>query len=306
MSVVLITGASGYIGGAVAERLLDRAEVRSLTFHPAKNRFGARVRSFLYGFGRPDGMAEAFRGVDVFVNTYYVRFGYGRVSFEQAVEHSRELFAQARSAGVQRVVHVSVSNASEQADLPYYRNKGRIEQIVRDSRIEHTILRPALVVGANDILVNNIAYFLRRVPVFPIFGTGAYRVQPITLDAFADLAIEGVDGLHRNETLAVAGPADWSFRDLVHTIHDAVRSRALIVRAPAAVALAGLRAAGLLLGDVVLTRDEVKGLTREYLYAGQPLRRGVDFEAWIGQAQIASALGRRYANELTMHFRGLE
>ena len=306
MSVVLITGASGYIGGAVAERLVDCAEVRSLTSHPAKNRFGDRVHSFPYDFEHPERMADAFRGVDVFVNSYYVRFNYGRVRFEQAVERSRQLFALARTAGVRKVVHVSVSNASEESDLPYYRNKGRIERIVRDSGIEHTILRPALVVGPNDILVNNIAYFLRRLPVFTMFGAGRHRVQPITLDAFADLALEAVHGAHRNQTLAVAGPTDWLFVDMVRSIRRAVRSRAVIVPAPAVVALAGLGAAGLLLGDVVLTSDEVKGLTREYLFAGQPLRRGLDFSAWIAQDSIASVLGRRYANELSIHFRGVQ
>src|SRR3954453_23122510 len=110
--VVLITGASGFIGGAIAERIVDRAEIRSLTSHPTKNRFGTRVHSFAYDFSRPDGMAEAFEGVDVFVNSYYVRFNYGSVTFEDAVARSRVLLARARAAGVGRIVHVSVSNAS--------------------------------------------------------------------------------------------------------------------------------------------------------------------------------------------------
>ncbi len=207
MPVVLITGASGFIGGAIAERLVDRAEIRSLTSHPAKNRFGGRVHSFSYDFDWPARMADAFRGVDVFVNSYYVRFNYGSVTFERAVEQSRELVAQARAAGIRKIVHVSVSNADERSDLPYYRNKGRIEGLIRDSGIDYTILRPAIVVGPGDILVNNIAFFLRRLPVFTIFGRGGYRVQPMTLDAFADVAIEAINGAHQNATLAVAAPA---------------------------------------------------------------------------------------------------
>jgi uncharacterized protein YbjT (DUF2867 family) len=300
---LLITGASGFIGGAISDRLVGRAEIRSLTSHPAKNRFGERVRSFPYDFERPARMEDPFRGVDVFVNSYYVRFNYGAASFELAVDRTRELIALARAAGVRKIVHVSVSNAGERSDLPYYSNKGRIERLVRESGLDYTILQPAIVVGPGDILVNNIAFFLRRVPVFTIFGRGDYRVQPITLDAFADLAVEAVDGAHRRVTLAVAGPSDWGFLDMVRAVRTAVGSRALIVRAPAPLALAGLKVAGLMLGDVVLTRDEVKGLTREYLCAERPLRRGADFADWLAQPAVASTLGRRYESELARHFR---
>jgi uncharacterized protein YbjT (DUF2867 family) len=303
---VLVTGASGFIGGAISDRLIGRAEVRSLTSHPVKNRFGERVQSFAYDFDAPMRMEEAFRGVDVFVNSYYVRFNYGRATFELAVDRTRELIALARLAGVHKVVHVSVSNADERSDLPYYSNKGRIERLVRESGLDYTILQPAIVVGPGDILVNNIAFFLRRLPLFTIFGRGDYRVQPITLDGFADLAIEAIDaidGAHGNATLPVAGPRDWVFLDLVRAVHAAVGSRARIVHAPPALALAGLKVAGLFLGDVVLTPDEVKGLTREYLYVERPLRRGADFAEWLAQPGVASTLGRRYESELARHFR---
>jgi NADH dehydrogenase len=303
MPTVLITGASGFIGGAIAERLIGRAEIRSLTLHPSRNRFGDRVRSLPYDFDAPAGMADAFRGVDVFVNSYYVRFNYAAETFELAVDRTRHLIAQARAAGVRKIVHVSVSNADERSDLPYYRNKGRIERLVRDSGLDFTILRPALVVGRGDILVNNIAYFLRRAPIFTVFGRGDYRAQPITLDAFADVAIEAIDGAHPGEIVKVAGPRDWRFLDIVRAVRAAIGSRALIVHAPAAVALAGLKVAGLFLRDVVLTSDEVKGLTREYLFDPGPLRRGADFAEWLREDGISAVLGRHYESELARHFR---
>jgi uncharacterized protein YbjT (DUF2867 family) len=301
--VVLITGASGYIGGAIAERLHIDTELRSLTSHPQKNRLGSRVRLFPYAFDRPAQMADAFRGVDVFVNTYYVRFNYGTATFETAVDTTRDLMALAHEARVRKVVHVSVSNAREGSELPYYHNKGRIERLVRESALDYTILQPAIVVGRGDILVNNIAYFLRRLPVFTMFGKGGCRVQPMTLGAFADMAVEAIEGAHTNRTLPVAGPRDWTFVDMVHAIRMAVGSRAMVVRAPSIVALMGLKVAGLLLRDVVLTNDEIKGLMREYLWAEQPLRRGEDFGDWLRQAAVASELGQQYASELARHFR---
>jgi uncharacterized protein YbjT (DUF2867 family) len=303
MPTVLVTGASGFIGGAITDRLIDRVQVRSLTSHPAKNRFGDRVQCFPYDFERPAAMANAFRGVDVFVNSYYVRFNYGKWTFERAVDASRELIALARTSGVRKIVHVSVSNASEQSDLPYYSNKGRIERLVSTSGLPYTILRPAIVVGPGDILVNNIAYFLRRLPIFTIFGRGSYRAQPVTLDAFADAAIEAVDGAHTNEIVPIAGPSDWRFADMVRAVRTAVGSRAAIVPSPAWFALASLKVAGVVLRDVVLTGDEIKGLTREYLYADAPLRRGSDFDEWLAAPAVAETLGREYSSELARHFR---
>jgi NADH dehydrogenase len=303
MPTVLITGASGFIGGAIADRLVDRATIRSLTSHLTKNRFGDRVRSFAYDFVDPARMASAFQGVDVFVNSYYVRFNYGAETFEGAVDRTRDLIAQAQAAGVRKIVHVSVSNADERSDLPYYRNKGRIERLVRESGLDFTILRPALVFGRGDILINNIAFFLRHVPVFTIFGRGDYRTQPIDLDAFASFATDAVDGGYRGEAVAVAGPDDWQFLDLVRAVRSAVRSRALLVRAPAALALAGLGVAGVFLRDVVLTSDEVKGLTREYLYVDQAVRRGPSLGEWLARQDVRATLGRRYESELARHFR---
>jgi len=303
MPTVLITGASGFIGGAIANRLIGRARIRSLTSHPEKNRFGDRVESFAYDFKQPATMADAFRGVDVFVNSYYVRFNYGNWTFERAVEASRELIALARAAGVRKIVHVSVSNASERSDLPYYSNKARIERLVSAAGPPYTILRPAIVVGPDDILVNNIAYFLRRLPVFTIFGRGRYRAQPVTLDAFADAAVEAVDGAYTNEIVPIAGPRDWQFVDMVRAIRTAVGSRAAIVPSPAWFALASLKVAGVMLRDVVLTGDEIKGLTRGYLCAESPIRRGADFGDWLAAPGVAPVLGREYASELARHFR---
>ncbi|HEV3140714.1 MAG TPA: NAD(P)H-binding protein, partial [Vicinamibacterales bacterium] len=221
MTTVLITGASGFIGGAIADRIVGRCTVRSLSSHPSKNRFGDRVRTYAYDFDRPDGMRDSFAGVDVFVNSFYVRFGYGAWTFARAVEQSRVLVALARDAGVRKIVHVSVSNAREDSELPYYANKARIERFVRDSGVDYTILRPALVVGAGDILVNNIAYFLRRSPIFTIFGRGEYLVQPIAVEAFAAIAVEAIDGAHPNATVAAAGPRDWTFLEMVRAIRTA-------------------------------------------------------------------------------------
>ncbi|MGH9331483.1 MAG: SDR family oxidoreductase, partial [Vicinamibacterales bacterium] len=206
----MLTGASGFIGSVVTERLLPRHAVRSLTSHPQKNRFGGRVQSVLYDFERPERMDPAFEGAETFVHSYYVRFPHAGETFERAVERAGVLLDRARRAGVRRIVHVSVSNADEASDLPYYRNKGRQERLVRESGLEFAILRPALVFGAGDILLNNIAWFLRRAPVFGVFGDGSCRVQPVAVDGFGALIAEAVESPDTGTITDVAGPIDYT------------------------------------------------------------------------------------------------
>jgi NADH dehydrogenase len=298
-----VTGASGFIGGAVTERLLPRCTVRSLTLHPRKNRFGERVRAVAYDFDRPERMDEAFAGAGTFVHSYYIRFPHAGDTFERAVARAGVLIDRARRAGVRRIVHVSVSNASESSDLPYYRNKGRLERLVRESGLEFAILRPALVFGPGDILLNNIAWFLRRAPVFGVFGDGTYRVQPVSLDGFAELIVEAVDAPGAGTVTDVAGPTDCTYLEMVRLIRHAVESRAALVRMPSWLALVGSRIAGAIVRDVILTRDEAAGLTQEYLYSSTPRRVGISLEEWLQRSDVQSYLGRSYASELERHFR---
>src|SRR5262249_17694542 len=118
----------------MAGGLVDRAEVRGLTSHPARNRFGDRVRSFAYDFDDPARMAPAFAGVDVFVNSYYVRFNYGGLTFETAVERTRVLLAQAKAAGVRKNRHATATNAQDATDLPTHAHKGPSERPTAGAR----------------------------------------------------------------------------------------------------------------------------------------------------------------------------
>ncbi|MGH9312657.1 MAG: SDR family oxidoreductase [Vicinamibacterales bacterium] len=301
--IVVLTGASGFIGSVVTERLLPRHAVRSLTSHPQKNRFGGRVQSVLYDFERPERMDPAFEGAETFVHSYYVRFPHAGETFERAVERAGVLLDRARRAGVRRIVHVSVSNADEASDLPYYRNKGRQERLVRESGLEFAILRPALVFGAGDILLNNIAWFLRRAPVFGVFGDGSCRVQPVAVDGFGALIAEAVESPDTGTITDVAGPIDYTYLDMVRLIRAAVGSRAALVRMPVSLALAASWVTGFIVRDVILTRDEAKGLMQEYLYSPNPRRVGMSLQDWLRRDDVRQYLGRTYSSELERHFR---
>ena len=150
------------------------------------NPFGGRVRAFPFHFERPDLLVQHLKDVSVLYNTYWVRFG----PHADAVRNTLALFEAAKEAGVERIVHVSITNPSEDSPLEYFRGKAKLEKALVNSGISYAILRPAVLFGKEDILINNIAWTLRHLPVFGVFGDGRYRLQPIYVDDLASLAVE--------------------------------------------------------------------------------------------------------------------
>ena len=190
--LAVVTGAFSYTGGYVARRLLDQGVgVRTLSRRPAgRNPLGGLVETVPMDFSDPDGLRRAMEGAGVLYNTYWMRFAHGQTTFDHAVENTRTLFEAAVGAGVQRVVHFSVSNPSTGLDLPYFRGKAQVEDMLRGLGVPYAIIRPTLVFGDGDLLLNNMAWALRRFPVFPVCGNGDYPVQPIYAEDLAAQAVE--------------------------------------------------------------------------------------------------------------------
>jgi NADH dehydrogenase len=241
-------------------------------------------------------LRRALDGVQVLHNTYWVRFEKAGFSHARAVARSRALFAAAKAAGVERVVHVSITNPSLDSPYTYFRGKAEVEEALKATGVSHAVLRPAVLFGGPDILLNNIAWMLRRFPVFGIVGDGAYRLQPIHVDDLAALAL--AEGTRRDDvTLDAIGPETWSYRDLVEAIGAAVGRARRIVRIPRPLALAFATGLGWLVRDVVLTRAEVDALMDDLLVTDSPPSAPTRLSAWL--EEHGDALGRTYANELT-------
>jgi NADH dehydrogenase len=297
----LVTGAFSYSGSHIAQRLLDAGHrVRTLSFHPDRpHRLQTSVEALPYCF---DGaaLAESFEGVSTLYNTYWVRFDHGQTTFEQAIERSRALFTAARTAGAQRIVHLSITNPSISSTLPYFRGKALVEQSLAEVRVPYTIVRPTLIFGGDrDVLVNNIAWIMRRAPVFPIPGSGAYPVQPVHIDDLARICTD-VAPVGESRVIDAAGPQTMPFAELVALIRRATGARAPVVHVPSPImALAG-RALGLLTRDVVLTPDEIEGLMAGLLVSHQPPLGQISFSDWLHDNR--ASVGRKYANELERHF----
>jgi NADH dehydrogenase len=272
-----------------------------LTHHPERpHALQGRVEPARYRFDDPAALARSLEGAETLYTNYWVRFEHGSTTYAEAVESSRALFAAARRAGVARIVHVSIANPSIASPLPYYRGKALVEEALAQSGVPYAVVRPTWLFGGNDILANNIAWILRRVPVFAIPGDGRYRVQPVHVDDFARLCVEAA-GAPSGTVIDAAGPDVLTFEELVRTMAGAIGRRRPILHVPAAVMAILARGLGLAVRDVVLTPDEIRGLTAGLLESHQPVRGTTSFVAWL--QEHAPELGTGYANELRRHFR---
>ncbi|MDP8957745.1 MAG: NAD(P)H-binding protein [Actinomycetota bacterium] len=298
----VVTGAFGYTGRYIARRLVHAGRaVRTLTGHPHRpNPLGVPIDVHPYAFDDPDRLAESLVGARTLYNTYWVRFSHRGTGFEQAVRNSALLFRAAARAGVERVVHVSITNPSPHSPLPYFRGKAQVEQALRASGLSWAILRPTLIFGRDDILINNLAWLLRRFPFFPIPGDGQYRLRPVSVDDLAALALQAGESRERLVVDAV-GPESFSFQELIHLIAGALGSRSRPIHVPPAAALNLARLVGLMVGDVVLTRDELEGLMAELIYVPGPPAGATALSEWLSRHH--PELGRAYASELRRHFR---
>jgi uncharacterized protein YbjT (DUF2867 family) len=298
----LVTGAFSYSGSRIAEQLLDSGRgVRTLTFHPDRaHRLQAQVETLPYRFDDPVALARSLEGVTTVYNTYWVRFDHGSTTFANAIANSRTLFHAARRAGVERIVHISIANPSIGSPLPYYRGKALVERALAEVGIPYSVVRPTWIFGGErDVLANNIAWILRRIPIFALPGSGRYPVQPVHIDDLARICQQAAqaDG---DVIVDAAGPETVSFEELVETVRRAVGTRPPIVHLPPVVMSAASWALGLLVGDVVLTADEISGLTSGLLVSHHPPRGEIRFSQWV--ADHGNSIGRSYANELQRHF----
>ena len=301
-NTAIVTGAFSYTGRYVARRLLDESvSVRTLTRNPDREGpFGDLVPAAPLDFSDQNGLCRTMRGAGVLYNTYWIRFGRGLTTFEQAVENSRVLFEAAVRAGVGRIVHFSVANASADSALPYFRGKGQVEEILQDMGIPYAIIRPTLVFGEGDLLLNNMAWALRRFPVFPVFGNGDYQVQPIYAEDLAALAVDG--GLRTDSFVGdAAGPETFTFEELLRLLAQAVGARVRLVHTQPSLGFAMTRLVGLLLRDVVLSRDEVDGLMAGALTSDNVPTGTTKLSEWLG-GQVDN-LGLIYVSELRRNFR---
>lgn len=296
----VVTGAFSYSGAAIAKELIAGGRtVRTLTGHPGRAAGHPEIEARPLNFGDPAGLTESLRGAATLYNTYWVRFAHQQTDHERATANSRALFLAARQAGVRRIVHVSITNPSADSPFPYFRGKAQVEQALADCGVSYAVLRPSTLFGGDGVLINNIAWLLRRLPVFAVGGDGTYRVRAIHVDDLARLCVQ-MGAQTGNSVTDAVGPDRPAFSELVSWIRDAVGSRSRVVRVPGVTVPAFAAVLGLVLRDVLLTRDEYQAMSAGLADTDGPATGPTRLSAWI--SEHGAELGVRYANELTRHF----
>lgn len=303
----VITGAYGYSGRYIARKLLQRGvKLRTVTNSIRESiEFEGKIETHPQCFDDPQRLHVVLEGASVLYNTYWVRFNY-RNSFTHslAVENTLKLFEAAKKAGVTRIVHTSITNPDANSHLEYFAGKAVLEKALKrlceESGMSYAILRPTVLFGKEDILINNIAWLLRTFPVFGVFGDGNYRLQPIYVEDFAELAVQqGLDPEKRNTNVIInaIGPETFTYRELVDAIATAVLGKTRpCVAIPDWFGFAFGKLLGTILGDLVITREEIEGLKSNLLYVEDQPAGSTKLTEWM--RENAKTLGKRYASEL--------
>jgi len=296
----VVTGAFSYSGRAIAAELTGSGRaVRTLTNHPDRAPHGSTVEVRPLDFDDPIGLARSFEGAATLYNTYWIRFARGRCDHATAVANSEALFDAARRAGVRRIVHISITNPSIESPYPYFRGKALVERALAASGVSYAVVRPGILFGGDGVLLNNIAWLLRHIPVFAVGGGGSYRLRPIHVDDLADLCVRL--GGERTDTIVDAvGPDRPTFLELTQTIREAVGSHARLIRVPGPTIPWLSSLLGFVVRDVLLTPDEYHSMADGLADVDGPTTGSTSVLEWLHAN--GDTLGRHYANELNRHF----
>ena len=295
-AVNVVTGVFSYTGGYITRELLARGErVRTLSRRPEPTHpLAAEVTLGTLQFEDESALARDLEGAGTLYNTYWIRFPRGAVTWEDVVGNTRVLLRAARAAGVARVVQFSVANASEASPYGYFRAKAWAERALRESGISYAVIRPTLIFGRGEFLLENIAWALRRFPFFLVPGGEGFCVQPVSATEVARLAVE-LAGREDDVVADAAGPAAYTLAELVAIVREAIGASTRLVPCPAQLVLAAARLGKWAFGDVLVTREELGALRTNLLTSSGTAVGTARLEDWV--AAEADRLGRAFASE---------
>ncbi len=293
-----VTGAFGYSGKYIAKLLLDKGKhvitITNSLLRP--NPFGDKLKAFAFNFDKPELLAESLKDVKVLYNTYRVRFNHKTFTHADAVRNTKILFEAAKKAGVEKIVHVSITNPRIDSDLEYFSGKAELENALKATGISYSILRPTVIFGQEDILLNNIAWVMRRFPIVGVFGDGEYKLQPLHVEDLAELAVH--EGANPNSvTIDAIGKETYTYKGLIQTIGKIIGKERKIISVSDNLGYFVAKIVGWLKKDTFLTREEIKGLKENYLFTQSPGIGKIILSRWA--AKHKDTLGKRYSGELT-------
>jgi NADH dehydrogenase len=222
---IFISGGTGFVGGHLIRELLSRGHEPRLLVHrraPAVK----GVEQIEGDVTRRESFQESVRGCQAIINLVGIirEFPSRGITFERLhVQATANMLAAAKNAGIGRYLQMSALGTRKDARTEYHRSKFRAEELVRNSGLAWTILRPSLIYGPGDSFINMLAGQLRHSPVMPVMGNGRYRLQPIHAD---DVARCFALSLEREDTIGdcfdLCGDDRLTYLELLDTVAEAM------------------------------------------------------------------------------------
>ena len=294
---ITVTGALGYSGRWIAQELIDAGHhVKTITNSLHKpNPFGNQIVIEPFNFNQPEKLTDSLKGSDVLVNTYWVRFNHNQFNHSEAVENTKILFDCAKKAGVKRIIHVSITNPSLDSELEYFKGKAELELYLSQLGIPHSIIRPAVLFGHGDILINNIAWMVRHLPIMGVFGKGDYKMQPIHVEDFAK-CITTECSEEGNRTINAIGQESYTYKELVYKMMDIFNTKKPVLNTPPIIGYWLGKIVSSWKNDVTITQEEIKGLMDNLLYVDDKPIGTIRLSEWMKENK--ETLGVNYASEL--------
>lgn len=263
--IVVVFGGTGFLGRRIVHRLSERRyAVRVASRHPQRWRTIPRSsipepQAVAADIHDQRSVATSVAGAQAVVNAVSLYMEHGNETFQSVhVTAAAQLAQLARAAGVERLIHVSGIGADAASASPYIRSRGQGEQAVCSAFPDATFMRPSVMFGPDDAFLTTILRLLRRLPVYPLFGRGATRLQPVHVEDVAEAIARAVEREDcRNATFECGGPRVFSYRELIEVIAHAARLQVRAIPVPFAVWHALARIAEVL-PRPALTRNQVE------------------------------------------------
>ena len=226
-SPITVFGGTGFLGRRIVRRLADGgADVRVAVRHPEQASFLARagkagqITTVYADVWTEASVGPAVNGAEAVVNTVGHYVERGKATFEAI--HGRGAMHVARAsamAGVRRLVHISGIGADPGSESPYVRARAVGERLVREAFPGATILRPSVMFGPEDEFFNQLAALARVMPVLPLFGSGAVKLQPVYVDDVAEAVAKAlVTEDAQGRIYELGGPRAYTYKALLQLL----------------------------------------------------------------------------------------
>jgi NADH dehydrogenase len=297
--VVLVTGATGFLGRRVVQELLNRNyEVRCLVHTPGRERiFPDRSVDVRYGrITDPETLESACQEVEQVIHLVAVIRQQRDASFDQINRQgTANVLAAAKEAGsVRHFIHVSALGAANNPHYPYLYSKWQAEQEVMNSGLPYTIFRPSLIFGQGDEFINALAALVRVFPLVPVVGAGRNRLQPILVEDVARCLVLAADRDDlKSKTIEIGGPQQLSYNQIVGLVAQTMGKRGVRFHVPVWLMRLNVWFMELLLPRPPITSEELRMLQvrnvtevetveETFGFSPQPLMGNIDFVKSVG------------------------